>query len=145
MKLKPWYDVVKPREDLRENKPLDASEFAVHLDKVRLGHAPAGDLMHDDPSRDDGQVRGERTVPAKPPQHVEFARHDRQENVSGQVVDIMSRQLHAASRRRVLDDMHEHAGIAVDELLPRTGFPVEAVLQQTAVVFGQCHNHTLPS
>ena len=35
MKLKPWYDVVKPREDLRENKPLDASEFAVHLDQIR--------------------------------------------------------------------------------------------------------------
>lgn len=40
MKLKPWYDVIKPREDLRENKPLDASEFAVHLDKVRLKTAP---------------------------------------------------------------------------------------------------------
>ena len=40
MKLKPWYDVIKPREDLREGKPLDASEFAVHLDKVRLGDAP---------------------------------------------------------------------------------------------------------
>lgn len=40
MKLKAWYDVVKPREDLREGKPLDASEFAVHLDKVRLGTAP---------------------------------------------------------------------------------------------------------
>lgn len=40
MKLKPWYDVVKPREDLREGRPLDASEFAVHLDKVRLGNAP---------------------------------------------------------------------------------------------------------
>lgn len=37
MGLKPWYEVVKPREDLREGKPLDASEFAVHLDKVRLG------------------------------------------------------------------------------------------------------------
>lgn len=40
MKLKPWYDVVKPREDLREGKPHDASEFAVHLDKVRTGIAP---------------------------------------------------------------------------------------------------------
>lgn len=40
MKLKPWYEVVKPREDLREGKPLDASEFAVHLDKVRTGSAP---------------------------------------------------------------------------------------------------------
>lgn len=40
MKLKPWYDVVKPREDLRDGRPLDASEFAVHLDKVRLGNAP---------------------------------------------------------------------------------------------------------
>ena len=30
-KLKPWYKVVTPREDLREGKPLDASEFAVHL------------------------------------------------------------------------------------------------------------------
>lgn len=33
MALKPWYIVVAPREDLRENQPLDASEFAVHLDQ----------------------------------------------------------------------------------------------------------------
>jgi predicted AAA+ superfamily ATPase len=37
MKLKPWYNVVKPREDLREGKSQDASEFAVHLDRVRDG------------------------------------------------------------------------------------------------------------
>lgn len=37
MNLKPWYEVVKPREDLREGKALDASEFAVHLDRVRDG------------------------------------------------------------------------------------------------------------
>ena len=36
-KLKPWYQVVTPREDLRENRPMDASEFAVHLDHIRLG------------------------------------------------------------------------------------------------------------
>jgi hypothetical protein len=30
--LKAWYKVVNPREDLREGKPLDASECAVHLD-----------------------------------------------------------------------------------------------------------------
>ncbi len=34
-KLKPWYQVVTPRDDLRENRPLDASEFAVHLDHIR--------------------------------------------------------------------------------------------------------------
>ncbi|MEW6185516.1 MAG: DUF499 domain-containing protein [Thermodesulfobacteriota bacterium] len=39
MNLKPWYKVVNPREDLREGKPLDASEFAVHLDQVRDGRA----------------------------------------------------------------------------------------------------------
>ncbi len=33
--IKPWYKIVTPREDLREGKPLDASEFAVHLDQVR--------------------------------------------------------------------------------------------------------------
>jgi len=38
-KLKSWYKVVTPREDLREGKPLDASEFAVHLDQVRDGRA----------------------------------------------------------------------------------------------------------
>ena len=36
-KLKPWYQVVTPREDLREGRPLDASEFAVHLDHIRTG------------------------------------------------------------------------------------------------------------
>lgn len=40
MALKPWYNVITPREDLIEGKPLDASEFAVHLDHVRLGTAP---------------------------------------------------------------------------------------------------------
>jgi len=41
--IKPWYkiDGLTPREDLREGKPLDASEFAVHLDKVRDKTAPA--------------------------------------------------------------------------------------------------------
>jgi hypothetical protein len=41
MSLKPWYKVVTPREDLREGKPLDAAEFAVHLDDVRNNRAPA--------------------------------------------------------------------------------------------------------
>lgn len=40
MPLKPWYNVVTPREDLRQDRPLDASEFAVHLDHVRDGRAP---------------------------------------------------------------------------------------------------------
>jgi hypothetical protein len=40
MNLKPWYKVVVPREDLREGKPLDASEFAVHLDQIRDKRAP---------------------------------------------------------------------------------------------------------
>ncbi|MDQ3315679.1 MAG: DUF499 domain-containing protein, partial [Verrucomicrobiota bacterium] len=38
MPLKPWYKVVTPREDLREGKPLDAAEFAVHLDQIRAGN-----------------------------------------------------------------------------------------------------------
>ncbi len=41
MALKPWYRVVTPREDLREGKPLDASEFAVHLNHIRDGRAMA--------------------------------------------------------------------------------------------------------
>ena len=40
-KLKPWYHAVKLREDLQENRPLDAAEFAVHLDHVRKGNAHA--------------------------------------------------------------------------------------------------------
>ena len=48
MALKPWYKVVTPREDLREGRPLDASEFAVHLDHVREGRAPAD---YQDPAR----------------------------------------------------------------------------------------------
>ena len=39
MALKPWYAVIPLREDLRSGKPLDAAEFAVHLDKVRDGKA----------------------------------------------------------------------------------------------------------
>jgi predicted AAA+ superfamily ATPase len=31
--------VVELREDLQENRPLDASEFAIHLDQIRDGRA----------------------------------------------------------------------------------------------------------
>src|ERR1022692_3417539 len=48
MALKPWYKVVTPREDLRDGKPLDASEFAVNLDQVINGRAPA---VYQDPER----------------------------------------------------------------------------------------------
>ena len=41
-KLKPWYQVITPRADLRENRPLDASEFAVELDEIREDRAGAG-------------------------------------------------------------------------------------------------------
>ena len=34
MTLTPWYQVVYSREDLRENRPLDAAAFAVRLDQV---------------------------------------------------------------------------------------------------------------
>ena len=40
MALKPWYKVVTPREDLRDGKPLDACEFAVHLDRCGTGARP---------------------------------------------------------------------------------------------------------
>ena len=48
MTLKPWYKVVTPREDLREGKPLDASEFAVHLDQIRDKRAPE---VYQDPKK----------------------------------------------------------------------------------------------
>ena len=47
-KLKSWYDVVDLREDLTKGRPLDASEFAVHLDHIRDGRAHED---YRDPSR----------------------------------------------------------------------------------------------
>ncbi len=38
--MTPWYRVAVPREDLRERRPLDAAQFAVHLDQVVAGEAP---------------------------------------------------------------------------------------------------------
>lgn len=49
-KLKPWYQVVTPREDLRENRPLDSSEFAVHLDHIRVGDKSVPQV-YSDPAR----------------------------------------------------------------------------------------------
>lgn len=40
MALVPWHKAADPREDLRDGKPLDAAEFAVHLDQVRDQRAP---------------------------------------------------------------------------------------------------------
>jgi hypothetical protein len=40
MPLTPWYKIATPREDLRKRAPLDAAQFAVHLDQVVAGDAP---------------------------------------------------------------------------------------------------------
>ena len=48
MPIKPWYKLTTPREDLRDGRPLDASEFAVHLDQIRDARAPA---VYQDPER----------------------------------------------------------------------------------------------
>jgi hypothetical protein len=39
MPLKSRHKVITPHQDLREGKPLDAAEFAVHLDDVRTNAA----------------------------------------------------------------------------------------------------------
>ncbi len=46
--LRPWHQVAVPREDLRTGVPLDAAEFAIHLDQVVDGRAP---LDYRDPVR----------------------------------------------------------------------------------------------
>jgi predicted AAA+ superfamily ATPase len=38
--MEPWYKVVIPRQELREGRSLDPSEFAVHLEQVVAGTAP---------------------------------------------------------------------------------------------------------
>src|SRR5439155_12259311 len=38
--MEPWYKVVLPRQELREGRSLDPSEFAVHLEQVISGTAP---------------------------------------------------------------------------------------------------------
>ena len=40
MAIKSWHQIIEPRDDLKEGKPLDTSEFAVNLDHVRRGTAP---------------------------------------------------------------------------------------------------------
>ncbi len=45
MSIKPWYKIATPRPDLRAGRPLDAAEFAIHLDQVRDGRAPE-DYQH---------------------------------------------------------------------------------------------------
>ncbi len=39
--MEPWYKVVVPRQELREGRSLDPSEFAVHLEQVASGQAPS--------------------------------------------------------------------------------------------------------
>jgi hypothetical protein len=49
-KLTPWYRIegLEPRQDIKDGKSLDASEFAVNLDDVRKGTAPTD---YTDPER----------------------------------------------------------------------------------------------
>ena len=46
-KLRPWYNEVRLREDLREDRPLDASEFAVNLDHIHRAGASLPEVYRD--------------------------------------------------------------------------------------------------
>jgi predicted AAA+ superfamily ATPase len=46
-KLKPWYQVVTPREDLRKNRSLEASEFAVNLGHIHDQRAEVPEVYSD--------------------------------------------------------------------------------------------------
>ena len=46
--MEPWYKVTLPREELREGRSLDPSEFAVHLEQIVAGTAPED---YQDPAR----------------------------------------------------------------------------------------------
>lgn len=46
-KLKPWYKVVQPREDLLKNRSLEASEFAVNLGHIHDGNATVPQVYSD--------------------------------------------------------------------------------------------------
>ena len=40
-KLQPWYNVMVPRQEVREGRSFNPDEFAIHLEQVVAGTAPA--------------------------------------------------------------------------------------------------------
>ena len=61
MPLKPWYNVITPREDLRDNRPLDAAEFAERLARRGVETRPFFLGMHEQPVfRERGLFEGEQ-------------------------------------------------------------------------------------
>ena len=108
----------------------------------RLGMLTLGDLFHDDPPRNDGEVRRQGTLAAKRPERRVFVRQQRDKNFGRQILNIIRRQRHAAGMGRVVDDMHEQPNKPIDEIFPRSGFFGEAAFQQSSVDFRECHDAT---
>ena len=48
MALDPWYKVALPREEVREGRSFNPDEFAIALEQVVAGTAPADHVVGDD-------------------------------------------------------------------------------------------------
>ena len=109
-KLQPWYKVVPPREDLREGRPLDASEFAVHLDHIRDNRAPKD---YQDPER-----FFERTFLAKNLKHLAAQTVRRLSGIAVETSAVfnMATQFGGGKTHSELALYHLFSGTAIGEL-----------------------------
>gem|GEM_PF-4255840 len=117
---------------------FDRGVVRLHVAK-RFRHSAANDFAHDNPPRNDGQVRRERTFTTESPQHCEIIIEDCNKNLGAQIVDIIRVEADAARLGRVVNDVDEQPRESIYEITPGTAVSFQAALQKATIKIGQRH------
>ena len=115
-------------------------ERAVGVGVTELLLAMAADqFLHAGPAGDHREVGRQRADPLEPPEDRIIVVHDLQEDLRGDVLDILGGQDAAPRVGGVLDDVVDQAHVAIDEVIPGTGLLPQATVEKVAIDVTQRH------
>ena len=97
------------------------------------GRRPACQLVDANAPGDDRQVGRQAALPAKLPQDSIIVGHDLQQNLRGDVFDVLGRQRGAAQIGGVMNDVINQAQETIDKIVPGPWIVMQAAVKKCAV------------
>lgn len=104
-----------------------------------FGLASVGDFANGDASRDDSQIRGQRTVATKPPKRCKIIGQQGDEYLGAEIIDICWTKPNTSGVSRVIYYVDKQTYESIYKVLPPTRLLSQTAFQEVAINFGECH------
>ena len=126
------------RLDVLGRAVVDERPVGVGMPQLLLAMA-ADQLLDRDPTRDDRQVGRQRADPLEPLEDRVIIVHDLQQDLGGDILDVLGRNDAAPRVGGMLDDMVDQTHVPIDEVVPGAGLLPQAAVDEITIDVTQRH------